>query len=57
MGLAIGSAEHFVVAGPNTVFDIGNGDWALPFTSSVWILLVIQVAGLSAAGHMRAVRS
>jgi hypothetical protein len=41
----------------NNVFDVGNGDWALPFKISVWILLVLEVAGLSAAGRMLTVRS
>jgi hypothetical protein len=56
VGLVIGSAEHFFVAGPNNVFDVGNGDWALPFKISVWMLLVLEVAGLSAAGRVLAVR-
>jgi hypothetical protein len=56
IGLVIGSTEHFFVAGPNNVFDVANGDWALPFKISVWILLVVQVAGVSAAGRMLAGR-
>jgi Zn-dependent alcohol dehydrogenase len=57
VGLAIGSAEHLFVAGPNNVFDVGNGDWAMPFKISVWILLFLEVAGLSAAGRVLAARS
>jgi hypothetical protein len=57
VGLVIGSAEHFFVAGPNNVFDVGNADWAVPFKISVWVLLFLQVAGLSAAGRMLAARS
>ncbi len=30
VGLVIGTAEHFLVAGPNNVFDVGNTDWADP---------------------------
>jgi hypothetical protein len=57
VGLVIGSAEHFLVAGPNNVFNVGNGDWAVPFKISAWALLVLEVAGLSAAGRMLAARS
>jgi hypothetical protein len=57
VGLVIGSAEHFFVAGPNNVFDVGNGDWAMPFKISVWILLFLEVAGLSVAGRTLAARS
>ncbi len=57
VGLVIGSTEHFFVAGPNNVFDVANGDWAFPFKVSVWILLVLEVAGLSAAARMLAVRA
>lgn len=57
IGLAIGGAEHFVVSGPNNVFDVGAGDWALLFKVSVWILLLVEVAGLSVAGRMLAARS
>lgn len=57
VGLVIGSAEHLFVAGPNNVFDVSNGDWAMPFKISVWMLLFLEVAGLSAAGRMLAARS
>jgi hypothetical protein len=56
-GLVIGSAEHFFVSGPNNVFDVGNGDWASLFKVSVAILVVLEIAGLSAAGRMLAVGS
>jgi hypothetical protein len=57
VGLVIGSTEHFLVAGPNNVFDIGSGDSAVPFKISVWVLLFLEVAGLSAAGRMLTARS
>lgn len=51
-GLVIGSLEHFFVAGPSNVFDVGYGDWTLPFKISVAILVVLEVVGLSATGRM-----
>jgi hypothetical protein len=57
LGLSIGSYEHFFVSGPNNVFDVGDGDWALPFRISVAILVLLEVAGLSAAGRILAARS
>lgn len=57
VGLVIGSSEHFFVSGPNNVFDVGNGDWAIPFKASVAILVVLEIAGLSAAGRMLAAGS
>lgn len=57
VGLVIGTAEHLFVAGPNNVFDVSNGDWAMPFKISVWMLLFVEVAGLSAAGRMLSARS
>lgn len=51
-GLVIGSLEHFFVAGPVNVFDVGYGDWTLPFKASVAILVILEVAGLSASGRM-----
>ena len=57
VGLVIGSAEHFLVAGPNNVFDVGNTDWAIPFRISAWALLFLEVAGLSAAARLLAARS
>jgi len=52
IGLVIGSEEHFFIAGPNNVFDIGNGDWTLPFKISVALLVSLEVTGLSAAGRL-----
>ncbi|MGH7224634.1 MAG: hypothetical protein ACRELF_15530 [Gemmataceae bacterium] len=52
IGLVIGSLEHFFVAGPYNVFDVGYGDWTLPFKISVAILVVLEVAGLAAVGRM-----
>ncbi len=57
VGLVIGSAEHFFVTGPTTVFDVGNGQWAFPFKLSVMILVLLEVTGLLAAVRMLAVRS
>jgi len=57
IGLVIGGAEHFVVAGPNNVFDVGASDWAAPFKISVWVLLAIEVVGLAAAGRLLAARA
>ncbi|MHB8815002.1 MAG: hypothetical protein ACYDAE_17255 [Steroidobacteraceae bacterium] len=55
-GLVIGSLEHFFVAGPFNVFDVGYGDWTLLFKISVAILVLCEVAGLSATGRMLVVR-
>lgn len=57
IGLVIGSIEHFVVTGPNNVFDVGTNDWGLPFKISVATLLLCEVAGLSAAGRILTSRS
>ncbi len=57
VGLVIGSVEHFVVAGPNNVFDVGTGDWTVPFKISVAILVFLEVAGLSAAGRVLTTRA
>jgi len=56
-GLVIGVLEHFFVTGPFNVFDVGAGDWTLLFKVSVAILLVFEVAGLSATGRMLARRA
>jgi hypothetical protein len=52
IGFVIGCLEHFFVTGPYNVFDAGSGDWVLPWKVSVALLVVVQVAGLSAAGRM-----
>ena len=52
VGLVIGAQEHFFVAGPNNVFDIGNGDWTLPFKINVALLVSLEVVGLSAVGRL-----
>jgi len=57
IGLVIGSAEHFFVAGPNNVFDVSNSYWAVPFKISVWSLLVLEFAGLLAVWRMLTARS
>lgn len=51
-GLVIGSLEHFFVAGPFNVFDVGDGAWTLLFKVSVAALVILEVAGLSASGRM-----
>lgn len=56
-GLVIGVLEHFFVAGPFNVFDIGDGDWTFLFKVSVAILVVFEVAGLSATGRMLVARA
>ena len=53
-GLVVGSYEHFFTAGPNNVFDVGNGDWASLFKISVGILVFLEVAGLLVSGRMLA---
>jgi hypothetical protein len=54
LGFVMGCLEHFFVAGPYNVFDVGSGHWVLPFDISVALLAVFQVAGLSAAVRMLA---
>lgn len=39
----MGCLEHFFVAGPYNVFDVGSGHWVLPFDISVALLVVVQV--------------
>lgn len=56
-GLLVGCLEHFFVAGPYNVFDVSSGPWILPFDISVALLVIVQLAGLSAAGRALTVRS
>lgn len=56
-GLVLGCLEHFFVASPVNVFLIGNGDWTVLFKISVVILVVFQLAGLSATGRILVTRS
>jgi hypothetical protein len=57
IGLVIGSLEHFVVAGPNNVFDAGYSGWAILFDVSVALLVALEIAGLWSAGRILAARS
>ena len=57
VGLVVGSYEHFFIAGPNNVFDVGDGDWTLLFKISIAILCLLEFAGLSVSGRMLATRS
>jgi hypothetical protein len=57
LGFVMGCLEHFFVAGPYNVFDVGRGHWVLPFDITVALLVVFQVAGLSGAARMLAVRA
>jgi hypothetical protein len=57
LGFVMGCLEHFVVAGPYNVFDVGSGHWVLPFDISVALLVVVQVAGLAAAACMLVARA
>lgn len=52
IGLFFGFIDHFFVSGPDNVFDVGHGDWTLPFKICVVALVLFQVAGLSASGRM-----
>lgn len=56
-GLVIGSLEHFLFPGPYNVFDVGVGQWVVPFDTTVALLVVAQVAGLAAASRLLVVRS
>lgn len=56
-GLVIGSLEHFVVAGPNNVFDAGHSGCVIPFDVSVALLVALQIAGLWSAGRILVARS
>lgn len=55
-GLVIGTLEHFFVAGPSNVFDVGGGAWTVLFKISVAALIVFEIAGLSASGRMLVAR-
>src|SRR5215469_7370618 len=57
LGFLMGCLEHFVVDGPYNVFDVGRGHWVLPFDITVALLVVFQVAGLSAAVRLLAARA
>lgn len=56
-GFVVGCLEHFFVAGPYNVFDVGGGHWVVPFDVSVALLVVVQLAGLSGAGRLLAARA
>jgi len=51
LGFVMGCLEHFFVAGPYNVFDVAGGQWVLPFDISVALLVLFQIAGLSAAAR------
>ncbi len=57
IGLVIGSLEHFVVAGPNNVFDAGYSGWAILFDVSVALLVALEIMGLWSAGRILVARS
>jgi hypothetical protein len=57
IGLVQGTAEHFFIPGPNNVFDVSAGPWAFPFTITVALLPVLEIAGLSAAGRVLLTRA
>jgi hypothetical protein len=57
LGFVMGCLEHFFVAGPYNVFDVGSGHWVLPFDISVALLVVVQVAGLTAAARILTARA
>lgn len=50
IGLVIGSLEHFVVPGPNNVFDAGTSSVALLFRINVALLVALEIFGLWGAG-------
>lgn len=54
VGFLMGCLEHFFVAGPYNVFDVGSGHWVLPFDITVALLVIFQIAGLSTAVRMLA---
>ncbi len=56
-GLVLGCLEHFFMESPVNVFHMGDGDWTVLFKISVAILVVFQLAGLSATGRMLVARS
>jgi len=57
IGLAIGSLEHFFIAGSNNVLDAGHSGWAILFDASVALLLALEIAGLWSAGRILIARS
>ena len=57
IGLGIGTPEHFIIPGPNNLFDVANGRWTTEFKFSVWVLPVVQLAGLSVAALLLGRRS
>ncbi len=57
IGLVIGSIEHFLIAGPNNVFDAGYSGWTILFDVSVAVLVALQIAGLWSAGRILVARS
>lgn len=55
IGLVIGSLEHFVIPGPNNVFDAGVDSVAFLFRFNVALLVILEIAGLW--GTARLIRS
>lgn len=52
VGLVIGSLEHFVIAGPNNVFDAGASSVAFLFRINVALLVALEISGLWGAGRV-----
>jgi len=52
IGLVIGSLEHFLIPGPNNVFDAGVGGVAFLFRINVALLVALEIAGLWGAARL-----
>lgn len=56
IGFVIGTPEHYLVAGPSNVFDVGVGAWTLLFKTSAAVLVVLEIAGMFTSGRMLVAR-
>lgn len=45
VGLSAGGFEHFLSKGPDNVFRMAATEWALPFTISAVLLVVLELCG------------
>lgn len=52
IGLVIGGLEHFVVPGPNNVFDAGGSSVAFLFRINVALLVALEISGLWGVGRL-----
>jgi hypothetical protein len=46
VGLYEGITEHFINRGPFNIFDVSSPEWAFSFNITVFLLVILELAGL-----------